>query len=171
MSNPANHLYEFGLFRLDTAEHTLLRDGHAVSLTPKAYEVLLALVRRAGHIVEKDELMRDIWADAFVEEGNLTHHIFTLRKALGEGSNGREYIETIPRRGYRFVSPVREVRDESIELAENHTGLVTPSADKATASTAARIENLTGGTMGYKKGAVLTTVLLVFTLAGITLYK
>ena len=74
-----------------------------VPLTPKAYEVLLALVRRAGHIVEKDELMRDIWADAFVEEGNLTHHIFTLRKALGEGSNGCEYIETIPRRGYRIT--------------------------------------------------------------------
>ena len=171
MSSPAKHLYEFGQFRLDTAERTLLRDGHAVSLTPKAYEVLLALVGRSGHIVEKDELMRDIWADAFVEEGNLTHHIFTLRKALGEGSNGREYIETIPRRGYRFVSPVREVRDESIELAENHTGLVTPSADKAMASTPPAIENLVGETTGYKKGAVLITVLLVFTVAGITLYK
>src|SRR5947199_9796947 len=146
MSSPAKHFYEFGPFRLDTAERILLRDGHPVSLTPKAYEVLLALVRRAGHIVPKDELMRDIWADAFVEEGNLTHHIFTLRKALGEGSNGREYIETIPRRGYRFVAPVQEVRDESVDRAENHAGLVTPSADKATASTAARIENLTGGT-------------------------
>jgi DNA-binding winged helix-turn-helix (wHTH) protein len=85
--------------------------------------------------------MKEVWSDAFVEEGNLTHHVFTLRKILGEGHD-LEYIETIPRRGYRFVSPVREVRDESMELAENQTGLVTLSADKATASTAARIENL-----------------------------
>jgi len=141
-----------------------------VSLTPKAYEVLLALVRRAGHIVEKEELMKEVWSDAFVEEGNLTHHVFTLRKILGEGHD-LEYIETIPRRGYRFVSPVREVRDESMELAENQTGLVTLSADKATASTAARIENLTGGTMGYKKGAVLITMLLAFILAALSVYK
>src|SRR6476659_10007479 len=151
MSSPAKHFYEFGPFRLDTAERILLRDGHPVSLTPKAYEVLLALVRRSGHIVEKEELMKEVWADAFVEEGNLTHHVFTLRKALGEGSNGSEYIETIPRRGYRFVSPVREVRDESIDLTENQTGLVTASADNATASTAARIENVTGSTIGAKK--------------------
>jgi Tol biopolymer transport system component/DNA-binding winged helix-turn-helix (wHTH) protein len=170
MSSPAKHLYEFGPFRLDTAERTLLRDRLPVPLTPKAYEVLVALVRRAGHIVEKDELMKKVWADAFVEEGNLTHHVFTLRKILGEG-DGCEYIETIPRRGYRFVSPVREVRDESIDLAENQTGLVTLSADKATASTAARIENLTGGTMGYKKGAVLITILLAFILAALSVYK
>jgi len=170
MSSPAKHFYEFGPFRLDTAERILLRDGHPVSLTPKAYEVLLALVRRAGHIVEKEELLKEVWADAFVEEGNLTHHVFTLRKILGEGHD-REYIETIPRRGYRFVSPVREVRDESMELAENQTGLVTLSADKATASIAARIENFTGGTMGYKKGAVLITMLLAFILAALSVYK
>jgi Tol biopolymer transport system component/DNA-binding winged helix-turn-helix (wHTH) protein len=170
MSSPAKHLYEFGLFRLDSAERILLRDGHAVSLTPKAYEVLFALVRRYGHIVEKEELMKEVWADAFVEEGNLTHHVFTLRKILGEG-DGCEYIETIPRRGYRFVSPVREVRDESIDLPENQLGLVTSPTANGKASTAAEIENLTGGTMGYKKGAVLITVLLVFTLAAITLYK
>jgi len=151
MSSPAKHFYEFGPFRLDTAERILLRDGHPVSLTPKAYEVLLALVRRAGHIVEKEELMKEVWGDAFVEEGNLTHHVFTLRKILGEGHD-LEYIETIPRRGYRFVSPVREVRDESMELAENQTGFVTLSADKATASTAARIENLTGGIAALHTG-------------------
>src|SRR6476660_9837846 len=171
MSSPAKHFYEFGPFRLDTAERILLRDGYPVSLTPKAYEVLLALVRRAGHIVEKEELMKEVWADAFVEEGNLTHHVFTLRKALGEGSNGSEYIETIPRRGYRFVSPVREVRDESIDLPENQLGLVTSPTDNGKASTAAEIENSTRGITGYKKGAVLITILLAFILAVLSVYK
>jgi Tol biopolymer transport system component/DNA-binding winged helix-turn-helix (wHTH) protein len=108
MSSSAAQVYEFGPFRLDTRERVLSRSGAPVSLTPKAYEVLLVLVRQAGHIVEKEELMKKVWADAFVEEGNLTHHIFALRRALTDGG-GSEYIETIPRRGYRFVVPVREV--------------------------------------------------------------
>ena len=78
-------------------------------MTPKATEILLVLVEHAGHMVDKDTLINRVWPDAFVEEGNLNKNIFFLRKALGEWEGGREYIETVPKRGYRFVAPVSEV--------------------------------------------------------------
>ena len=109
MSDPAKHFYEFGPFRLDTTERLLLRDGRPVPLTPKAYEMLLALVQKSGHIVEKEELLKEVWPDSFVDEGNLTQHVFWLRKALGENREEHHYIETIPRRGYRFVASVQEL--------------------------------------------------------------
>jgi DNA-binding winged helix-turn-helix (wHTH) protein/TolB-like protein len=103
------HLYDFGRFRLDPVERLLLRDGEPVPLTPKVFEILLVLVRNRGRIVEKTELMSIVWPDAFVEEGNLTQNISLLRKALGEGLNGQQYVETVSRRGYRFVAPVSEI--------------------------------------------------------------
>lgn len=99
-------IYEFGRFRLDAAERTLLRAGEPVPLTPKVFGILLALVENSGRVVEKDELMRQVWPDSFVEEGNLTQNISLLRKALGETSDGKPYIETVARRGYRFVASV-----------------------------------------------------------------
>lgn len=101
-------LYEFGPFRLDPAEHTLSRQGHSVLLAPKVFEILNLLVANSGHLFEKDELMKAVWPDSFVEEGNLTRNISTLRTALGE-SEDQKYIETVPKRGYRFVAPVREL--------------------------------------------------------------
>jgi len=86
----------------------LLRDGQPVTLPPKDLETLLVLVERAGHIVEKEELLEKVWPGVFVEEGNLARHIFNLRQVLGDTEDGRKYIETIPRRGYRFVAAVRE---------------------------------------------------------------
>ena len=115
MNNQARPSYEFGPFRLDTTERLLLREGKPVQLTPKAYEMLLALVERSGHIVEKDELLKEVWPDQFVEEGNLTQHVFALRKALGERRDGPQYIETVPRRGYRFIAEVREGGLEVVE--------------------------------------------------------
>src|SRR5262249_20742679 len=109
------HIYEFGPFRLDAAEHLLLRDGEAIPLTPKAFDLLLALVERNGHLVEKDELLKKVWPDTFVEEANLASNISQLRKALGDGENGHRYIETAPKRGYRFVAIVREVLEEGEE--------------------------------------------------------
>src|SRR5918993_1239464 len=106
MSKQAKHAYEFGAFRIDTTERLLLRNGKPVPLTPKAYEMLLTLVERGGHVVEKEELFKEVWPDQFVEEGNLTQHAFALRKALGESSGEAHYIETVPRRGYRFVAEV-----------------------------------------------------------------
>jgi DNA-binding winged helix-turn-helix (wHTH) protein len=102
-------LFEFGPFRLDDEERVLLRDGTPVPLPPKAFDVLLVLVQRHGHIVEKDALLKEAWPDVFVEEGNLPVNVSQLRKALGDDRlNGNRYIETVPRRGYRFIAPVME---------------------------------------------------------------
>ena len=98
-------LYEFGPFRLDPAERKLLRDNEIVALTPKAFDTLLLLVRNSGHLLEKDELINMLWPETFVEEGSLSNNIFLLRKALGEDPT---FIETVPRRGYRFVGAVRQ---------------------------------------------------------------
>lgn len=109
MTLQAMHFYSFGPFRLDSEKRVLVRDGTPVPLTPKATEILLVLVEHAGHLVEKDTLINQVWPDVFVEEGNLNKNIFFLRKALGESEGGGEYIETVPKRGYRFIAPVSEV--------------------------------------------------------------
>lgn len=116
MTERPKQSYEFGLFRLNTREHVLLRDGEVVPLAPKALDLLVALVENNGRVISKDELMRQVWPDSYVEEANLSHHVFTLRKALGEDRNGAKYIETIPRRGYRFVARVSEPRDEGADI-------------------------------------------------------
>lgn len=113
MSKQVSQLYEFGPFRIDVADRLLLREGEAVPVTPKAFETLLVLVERRGHTVEKDELMRRLWPDTFVEEANLTNNISLLRKALNE-SPGHEYIHTVPRRGYRFVAELRQVSEDDL---------------------------------------------------------
>lgn len=99
--------YDFGEFRLDAGEQILWRGDSVADVTPKAVEILLILVKNAGRIVSKEEIFTQVWADSFVEEANLTHHIFRLRKVLGNG-DGQEFIQTVPKRGYRFVAPVRE---------------------------------------------------------------
>lgn len=98
--------YVFGRFQLEVDERRLLRDGQPFPLTPNAFNTLLALVQRAGHVVSKADLMSAIWPDGFVEESNLSFNISTLRKALADGQNGERYIETVPKLGYRFVMPV-----------------------------------------------------------------
>lgn len=103
-----NRLYGFGPYRLDAVERVLLRDGQPVILPPKDLETLLALVERAGHIVEKEELLEKVWPGVFVEEGNLSRRIFNLRQVLGDTEDGRKYIETIPKRGYRFIAALQE---------------------------------------------------------------
>ena len=108
MQPKSEHFYEFGNFRLDLLEKILLRDGISVPLTPKVFDTLEILVENAGHLLKKDELMQRIWQDRFVEEGNLTFNIKMLRKALTDNANEPRFIETIPRRGYRFIAEVRE---------------------------------------------------------------
>ncbi len=101
-------LYEFGKFRCDPREHLLLCEGKPVSLAPKSFEILVVLIQSHGRLLTKDELMHLAWPDSFVEEGNLTVNISALRKVLGETADGQQYIETVPKRGYRFVAPVNE---------------------------------------------------------------
>jgi DNA-binding winged helix-turn-helix (wHTH) protein/TolB-like protein len=115
MNQRSDHHYEFGAFRLDVAERLLLRDGETIPLQPKAFDLLRLLVEHPGHLLEKDELLKAIWPDTVVEEVNLANNISVLRKALGDGENGQKYIETVPRRGYRFVAGVREIVEESEE--------------------------------------------------------
>ncbi len=107
MSNAFKQLLEFGPFQVDPEQRLLLRDRQSIPLSPKAFDLLLALLQRSGQVVMKDDLMRLLWPDTFVEESNLGQHVFQLRKALGERAQDHAYIVTIPGRGYRFVQPVR----------------------------------------------------------------
>ena len=110
--------YEYGSFRLDPAEHRLTRNGIAVPLAPKAFELLLFLVQNQGRLLSKEQIMETLWPGSFVEEANLTVSISVLRKVLGEKEGNLRYIETIPKKGYRFIASVREVEGTSAILLE-----------------------------------------------------
>ena len=112
MSQQTTHLYEFGPFRIDTKNRLLFRDGQPIPLKPKVVDTLLVLIENSGRVLDKDELIQTLWPDTFVEEGNLTQNIYVLRKALSNDSNGEPYIETIPRRGYRFAGQVKKLAGE-----------------------------------------------------------
>ena len=123
MSQPVKHLYRFGPFSIDAREGLLLRDKEPVPLTPKAFETLLVLVENSGHVLSKEELMQRVWPDSFVEENNLSQNISLLRRALRTGGqDASKYIETVPKRGYRFTSNVSKQLDEQADLiVREHT--------------------------------------------------
>src|SRR4029453_9094343 len=104
----ASRLYDFGPFFLDHSERRLVHDGKPVPLTPKCFDLLVILVENSGHLLGKDELLERLWPGQFVEEANLSFNISSLRKALGEGQGGRHFIETVPKKGFRFVAQVEE---------------------------------------------------------------
>jgi len=127
-------LYEFGPFRVDPDKQVLLRENQPIALTPKAFETLLILVRHSREVVSKDELMKAVWPDAFVEEANLSQNIFVLRKALGDTPEDRRYIMTLPGRGYRFTAQVRTVMPDGEDLVietRSRTQLVVEQTDCA----------------------------------------
>lgn len=159
MSLQTKHIYEFGPFRLDAAEHLLLRDGEAVPLTLKAFDLLLALVERHGHLLEKDELLRKVWLDTFVEEANLTSNISQLRKALGDGENGQRYIETAPKRGYRFVAGVKAVAVNGGEPDEQKQ--VEPGEISKEPVAASDTGGFFGQIRGHKLGISVTVAALI----------
>jgi len=107
-------IYEFGPFRVDGGERTLLREGSQIALTEKVFDLLWLLVQNPGHALTKAELMQGLWPDTVVEENNLTVNMSMLRRALGENAGRRRYIETLSRRGYRFVADVREPRSQPL---------------------------------------------------------
>jgi TolB-like protein/DNA-binding winged helix-turn-helix (wHTH) protein/tetratricopeptide (TPR) repeat protein len=121
MVRQARHIYEFGPFRLIAEERQLLRDNQLVPLTPKSFDLLVVLVENSGHLLEKGELMKRIWPDSFVEEANLSVKMSELRRALGEGPNEHQYVETVPRRGYRFVAGVKERWGEGMESSNRES--------------------------------------------------
>src|ERR1700686_4091348 len=112
------HLYLFGSFRLDPAERLLFCDKQVVPLTPKAFDMLVFLVERSGHLLEKGELMRALWPGSFVEEGNLCVTVSLLRKVLGDDRGHQKYIETVSKRGYRFGATVNQI-DKKQDLASS----------------------------------------------------
>src|SRR5947209_8902919 len=109
MSNKTRRLYEFGPFRLDTAERTLFSGERPVTLTPKVFDLLVLMLENPGRLLEKENLLKTLWPETFVEEANLSVNVSTLRKALGESPVEVRYIETVPKRGYRFVADVKEI--------------------------------------------------------------
>jgi serine/threonine-protein kinase len=112
-SQQTGRVYCFGQFRLDPSERQLFRGSEPISLTAKVFDTLLLLVENSSHLMEKDDLMRRLWPDTFVDEATLAHNISSLRKLLGETENGRNYIETVPKRGYRFVAPVTDIESSA----------------------------------------------------------
>jgi DNA-binding winged helix-turn-helix (wHTH) protein/Tol biopolymer transport system component len=114
MFKQPRQLFEFGRFRLDRTERFLFQDGEAVPLSPRLFDTLMALVENRGHVVEKNDLMQKVWNDVAVEENNLTQSISALRKILGDNLDAPEFIETITKRGYRFVAPVKEISEEEL---------------------------------------------------------
>ncbi|HEV8581192.1 MAG TPA: tetratricopeptide repeat protein [Thermoanaerobaculia bacterium] len=114
MSETLREIFAFGPFRLDPGERMLSREGTPVALQPRVLDTLVLLVRRAGQLVRKDDLLAELWPDTHVSEANLTQNVWLLRCALGEEQGGPVYIETVPRAGYRFVAPVSRPAPEAL---------------------------------------------------------
>ncbi len=121
MTPKTTQFYEFGDFCLDRSQKVLRRGGRPVPLTPKVFDTLEILVENTGQLLEKDELMQRIWQDRFVEESNLTSNIKMLRKALGDDAAKPRFIETVPRRGYRFIADVDILDSDQRNGSSNQT--------------------------------------------------
>ena len=158
MDQQDNQSYEFGRFRLNVTARVLLREGELVPLTPKVFDILVTLVEHGGQVVSKDDLMKRVWPNTFVEEGNLTQNISLLRKALGETPGGVQFIETVPRRGYRFVA-------DSNQPAGNGSG-------ELAAAPVVSIPNTVSQPAGIKRTPVFALVagLVVISIIGVVYF-
>lgn len=134
MPSDTNALYDFGTCRLDPRQHQLFRDGAVVPLTPKAFDTLLWLVRRHGEVVSRRDLIEQVWGGTFVEEAGLTRNISVLRKALAGNDADERYIETVPKRGYRFVAPVCVVVPSSPSAEIIEPAAIPPALDRPDAT-------------------------------------
>lgn len=160
MDQQDNHSYGFGRFRLKVAERVLLREGELVPLTPKVFDILVTLVEHGGQVVSKEDLMKRIWPNTFVEEGNLTQNISLLRKALGETPGGVQFIETVPRRGYRFVA-------ETSEASGNGRGVIQGPAEPVVS-----IPNTASQSAGTRRTPIYAVVagLVVIAIIGVVYF-
>src|SRR5690348_2389478 len=129
-----NGTYEFGPFRVNATERLLLREGQSVSLKPKVFDLLLKLVANSGHVLMKEELMKEVWPDSFVEEHNLAVSISLLRIALEDDHRRPKFIETVAKRGYRFVAAVKVVSDENGKVARQWPGVTNTNLPGVTLS-------------------------------------
>jgi DNA-binding winged helix-turn-helix (wHTH) protein/TolB-like protein len=164
MGQPDSHTYEFGRFRLKTAERILLREGELVPLTPKVFDILITLVENRGQVVAKDDLMKRVWPSTYVEEGNLTQNISLLRKALGETAGGVQFIETVPRRGYRFVADINEAWDGapangSAEVPADVEAETVSHQDNSTSTPVVSIPAAAGRATWFKKTPAFALVI------------
>ena len=160
MSLGKKTLYEFADFRLDPEQHLLLRQGQPVPLTPKAFDLLVVLVESDGRLLTKDDLMKRVWSDSFVEEANLTVNISSLRKTLGDSLNGVTLIETVPKVGYRFVAPVKRYAVDGEVKKVDAAGPVSNRAHKVGASHPATAMLLR-----------VAGILLVLAIAGVVVFR
>jgi len=170
----SKRFYEFGPFRLDVTERLLLCDGAMVTLTPKAFDTLLILIENSGRLVEKEELMKRLWPDTFVEEANLAHHVSVLRKTFEECANGDKYIQTVPRRGYRFIGDVKRVLDQS-EALTLRPELESTDLSVDEKQPASAIDRQTAGTRTFNqiklhKRAAALVILGMLAVAAVLLY-
>jgi TolB-like protein/DNA-binding winged helix-turn-helix (wHTH) protein/Tfp pilus assembly protein PilF len=171
----AHQLYVFGPFRLDPAERLLLREGEPVALTPKCFDLLVMLVENSGHLLEKQELLDRIWPGQFVEEANLSFNISSLRKALGQVQSGDRFIETVPKKGFRFVADVEKRRRDEVGIeptveigkaevtALEHEELQVPSSEARTID--AVTPKVVKGGRGFSLGRVSLLILASVVLA------
>src|SRR5215217_390063 len=130
-SENTTHFYAFDSFLVDTAKTVLLEGERVVSLTPKAFELLLVLVQQPGRVLKKEELLELVWANTFVDENNLPRNISALRKALGEEPTEHKYIVAVPGQGYRFVADVRELETPAAGLSRPLPESFTPAPAQA----------------------------------------
>src|SRR5258707_1980983 len=156
------HFYEFGPFRLDPTERLLLRNNQTVSLAPKAFDTLLLLVENSGHLLTKDELMKRLWPETFVEEVNRAQNISAIRRALDDKSGGAQYIETVAKVGYRFTVETRKI-DGAVRLTAQErkpaTFLAPAPAQESNATT--QLQNATATSRAHWRRGVLVVAALI----------
>ena len=176
MSQQANQLYEFGPYRLDPDRRVLLRGEEVVPLTPKTFDTLTLLVEKSGRVIAKEELLEKVWPDTVVEEANLAVNISTIRKALGKRPGGGQYIETVPRRGYRFVARVNQLQPAEPAASAVEASLQPADVGAIEAKEISTVEPGVANKIGFlagrkKKGVIAAAAVLTLAVAAIVIFS
>ncbi len=172
MSQQTQHFYEFGEYRIEAAERLLRRDDNVVSLPPKAIDLLLVMLESNGRVMTKEDLMAQVWADTFVEEANLSHNVFLLRKALGDAKNGAKYIETIPRRGYRFAADLTQnAADTNAFFAREQTRSRIVIEEEIEVDGALHTQKKKGDKISKRKPTAAIAVVLLLVIGSLLAYR